>query len=483
MAFYPTPALDHNEHSFLSFSGSHRHTSTDHGWNSDVREVRFDDHPEHIPIHGRHSIATSNVPLLPSVSSASHITRQSFRIANPPYNVDMNAYFENCRNINEQLRQTHEQERRAWDIERSALRTRIADLELKLNKVKDGGRRLSNESSHGTFRSLPKLDFDSHKSVAKLNARHAHVQQAHTAPSQPPVWQPESPVPPTRVFGKDDDITHLPSISEDAPLEDMDELSPRSTHENHSIPIQQIDGTLDGITVKSEGVRSSFSKIMSPIVVATPARSPSPRLYHDGNRLTIERYSALDGLEHKLVRNAGHTPMLFDGTVSATDTLSALPTPKPDKLEFEQTEDPIAPAPTAKRPPPRPSEKADSFFTPHDVQATAEQVQPVEEKDEIEPKVLFDTHEDKPLTGPLMLDHLGQSQASHVFLDKLDEKLNEEVRKSKSNSPENIGSPARQRSDLTGEDQEEEEEVPRLRLKQSTNFGSAYGFSMPGQKT
>lgn len=454
----------------------------DHGWNSDVREVRFDDHPEHIPFHGRHSIATSNVPLLPSVSSASHLPRQSFRVTNPPYHIDMNAYFENCRNVNEQLRQTHEQERKAWDIERSALRTKIADLEFQLNKTKDSGRRLSNESSHGTFRSLPKPDFDFHTSIAKRNARHARVQQARTAPSQPPVWQPESAAPPTRVFGKDDDTTYLPSISEDASLDHMDDLSPRSTHENHPIPIQQIDGTLDGITVRSEGVRSSFSKIMSPIVVATPARSPSPRAYQDGNRLVVDGYSALDGLEHKLVRNAGHTPLIFDGTVSVTETLSAAPTPKPDELEVEQKEVPIAPAPTAKRPPPRPSEKADSFFTPHDVQAIAEEVEPPEEEDEFEHKPLFDTHEDKPLTGPLMLDHLGESQASHVFLDKLDEKLNEEVRRSKSNSPENAGSPARQQLDHA-EEEGEEDEVPRLRLKKSTNFGSAYGFSMPGQKT
>lgn len=429
-----------------------------------AKEVRFEDPVANTSIHGRHSIATSNVPLLPAVASASHIPKQSFRITNPSANVDITAYFEHCREVNDQLRHAHEQERKAWGIERISLKTRIADLEFKLNKTSGGRRRLSNDSPFGSgvsFRSdfmLPPVtgaNGTRHNTVANIHNIHLeHLRQE----GGKPVWEPDSPAPATRVFSHDDDVQHLPSISEDKP---MDNLSPQRSHENKSIPIQEIDETLDGITVKSEGVKSSFNKVMSPIIIASPARSPSPRqVGPDPPRLHLDASNLLDPLHAKLTRNAGHTPLAFDGPVSEiVSTTDATP----------QQEEPIAPAPSA-RPPLRPSERSQSYFSTNDIHAPP----PVpEEEEEEEPEPIYETVEDKPLAGPLMLDASGRSEASHTFLEALDHKLEEEVRRSQSNSPMPSPAPSQQSTKT-------DDGFPRLRLKKSTNFGSAYGQSMPG---
>lgn len=438
-----------------------------HG-DSTGKEVRFEEPMTNSSIHGRHSIATSHVPLLASVSSASRLPKQAFRTTNPAPGVDITAYFEQCRNVNEQLRQTHEQERKAWAIERTALQTRIADLEFRLNKASGGRRRrLSNESSHTSALSF-KTDFHIPFTAAAPNGFRHHGHTVSNAPVDHlkhedgrPIWEPESPAPATRVFSHDQDVPHLPSISEDGPLED---LSPQTSRENKPIPIQDIDETLDGITVKSEGVRSSFNKIMSPIIVTSPAMSPSPsKQGADPPLLRMDPSALLDPLDAKLKRHAGHTPLAFDGSLSSTATTNGEPTPREEK--------PIAPAPTT-RPPLRPSENSNSYFSTTNIHDTEHQEKVVEEADE--PEAQFVPADDMPLTGPLMLDPSGKSEASHNFLEQLDHKLNDEVRKSISNSP--ALSPARTAESSKTDD----DNIPKLRLKKSTNFGSAYGAAAPG---
>lgn len=413
-------------------------------------------------MHGRHSIATSNVPLLPPIASASHLPKQSFQMTNPTPGVDISAYFEHCRNVNEQQRQAYEQERKAWEIERMALKTKIADLEFKLNKASGGRRRMSNDSPFASGSSL-KTDFHipftaphhngiRHHTIS--NAPLEHLRQEHGKP----VWEPASPLPATRVFSHDDDVQHLPSISEDGP---GIVLSPQRSNENKPIPIQQIDDTLDGITVKSEGVKSSFNKIMSPIIIA---RSPSPKQQTvEPPKMTLDGSSLLDPLDAKLKKHAGHTPLAFDESLSSLGTTNGDSTP--------QAEDPKDPAPT-KRPPLRPSENSQSYFSTDDIHAPAPETILEEEQEDPEPQ--FVPEDDKPLTGPLMLDAAGTSQASHIFLDKLDHILEEEVRKSLSPSPAHSPAPSQQSSKT------DDENFPRLRMKKSTNFGSAYGATAPG---
>lgn len=431
---------------------------------SNGKEVRFEERPPASSQHERHSIATSHVPLLPPVSSSSPMPRQAFRIAHPTPEVDLTAYFEQCRNLNEQLRKTHDEERKTWAIERTALHTRIADLEFRLNKANGGrGRRLSND--HTGARPF-KPDFHVPFTNGAVNGVRHHGHTISNAPTEHlkhldgrPIWEPESPVPATRVFSQDEDVQHLPSISEDGPLQ---EISPQLSRENKPIPIQHIDQTLDGITVRSGGVRSSFSKIMSPIVVTSPARTLSPvREAAEPSVLHLDASSLLDPLDAKLRKNAGHTPLAFDGPISSNVTTDGAPTPR--------EEGPVAPVPTT-RPPLRPSENSDSYFSTNNIHDIPEQA--TEEVDEPTPQ--HEPAEDPSLTGPLMLDASGKSEASHHFLEELDHKLNDEVRKSMSNSPA-LAPVTTNESSKTDDDN-----VPRLRLKKSTNFGSAFGVSAPG---
>ena len=459
LAFDPTPALAHNN--FSTFNGVHRQSSIDSYGEGTGKEVHFEEPVANV--HSRHSIATSHVSLLPAVSSASHVPKQAFRIMNPTPGVDITAYFEHCRDVNEQLRHAQEEERKAWQIERMALKTRIADLEFRLNKVNGGRRRMSNDTSYASITSF-KSDYHvppitgangtRHHSI--VNAPLDHLKQENGKP----IWEPASPSPATRVFSHDDDIQHMPSISEDGPSHG---LSPQRSNENKPIPIQQIDQTLDGITVKSGGVRSSFTKVMSPILVVSPGRSPSPKQQPlEPPRFNLDTSSLLDPLDAKLKKHAGHTPLAFDhssnlSTIPSTDATTPV------------AEGPLAPLPTA-RPHLRPSERSESYFSVDDVDAPAPET--ILEEEEPEPQ--FEAAEDKSLNGPLMLDNSGESAASHSFLEQLDQKLETEVRKSLSSSPAH--SPARSSQSA----KTDEDNFPRLRLKKSTNFGSAYGNRIPG---
>jgi hypothetical protein len=321
----------------MSSCESSSHTSS--------RGVHFSD--PLVPPAARHSITTTHVPLLQSVPSASQIPKQAFRIMDPPPCIDINAYIE----MNEQLRQAHETERKAWEIERTALKSRIAELEIKLNRSRDPMRRSSNGSSAASAQSF-RSNF---RSLYSSNTRNGSRNSSDSALiAGPPVWKgPESPPPVTRVFSHDEDFSHLPSISEDEPFPSLSkEVSPTSKEDAVPIPIEQFDKNLDGITLKSTGpaLTSSFVAKISSHQFSSPARSPSPRsprntLSNAG--LTVEMDNLLDPLYEKLKCNAGHYPMAFDGALSTSATNTNVPSPKQDT--------PPKPAPTL-RPPLRPSD-------------------------------------------------------------------------------------------------------------------------------
>jgi len=479
-AFDPTPALEHNPD---NFSPLNPHTNMGPfvdvgGSDAFSKNVRFSEHSS-LPAHGRHSIATTNVPLLPPVASASQLPKHSFPIHNPTPGVDISAYMEQCRNLNTQLRETHESERRVWDIERTALKSRIKELEQKLNKAKDPKRRSSNDSSRAhldsfqaTFASFSGFNGPSRGRISSESAVH----------SSQPVWKgPEFTPPVTRVFSHDDDISHLPSISENEALPPLTkELSPTSQDraESVSVPIEQVDNTLDGITLKSTALTSSFNKVTSPQFVS-PAHSPSPKPKHPADGLMqLEMKGLLTPLDEKLKRHAGHTPMAFDGTVSTSSaTSSERLTPRQDK--------PYAPVPT-RRPPLRPSENSDSYFSFVSESANHQDVkdQVIPEEEEPEETALYTTEDDPALTGPLMLDPAAKSEASTTFLGLVDAKLSEaaEARRSRKDSLLSNGS-----QDTTANGRQEQSsnqadinDGPKLKVKNSTNFGSAWGKDAPG---
>jgi len=275
----------------------------------------------------------------------------------------------------------------------------------------------------------------------------------------------------TRVFSHDDDVSHLPSISEDDSLPFLSkQISPIHKEEARSIPIGQIDKELDGITLKSTGpaVTSSFVKIHSPPIVS-PGRSPSPEQSTNGG-LRVDMQRLVSPLDEKLKRHAGHTPMAFDGTLSTEQTTNTVPSPR--------QEDPPDPAPTT-RPSIRPSENSDSYFSfvgqPGKLDVQSDTI--AEEAVEDEP--LFEPDEDPALKGPLMLDPSAKSQAANVFLEQVDAKLKEAAAYEVSDAANSEPSPA----NVDGQDEKPEQkqdDFPHLKIKKSTNFGSAWGGDMPG---
>ncbi|ETI23456.1 hypothetical protein G647_05258 [Cladophialophora carrionii CBS 160.54] len=456
-AFDPTPALEHDPDHYSPLTQPRAM-----GPSFEFKGVRFSDPPS-LPIQGRHSIAT-DVPLLPPIPSASQLPRHSFQKATSTPAVDITAYMEQCRLLNTQLRQSHESERKTWEIERSALKARIAELEQKLSRTREPKRRSSNDSSTASLHS-----FRSNSLPVAANGKPRQRISPEPTITEPPVWKgPEITPPVTRVFSHDEEGNHLPSISEDDALPALSkETSPSSAApENVPVPIEQVDKTLDGITLKSAALTSSFDKEITSPQFASPARSPSP-LPRKEDPMRLDVGTLLSPLDDKLKRHAGHTPMAFDGTLSS-DSASAILTPKQEK--------PFAPAPTT-RPPLRPSEDSDSYFS-----FSSARDESRKENHQEEPQPVYEAHDDPALKGPLMLDPNAKTVESASFLNSLDARLIEEKRQQERAESKLAGSQEEPKTnDQQGESSTTDDEMPRLRMKNSMNFGSAWGGHDPGR--
>ncbi|KAK6373865.1 hypothetical protein LTS17_007834 [Exophiala oligosperma] len=468
-AFDPTPALEHDPYNFspVNLSGS-----MDPLKNGTSKGVRFSETPSLLP-QGRHSIATTTVPLLPPVPSASQIPKHGFQMTNPTPEVDITAYMEQCRMLNNQLREAHDCERRAWDIERTALKARISELERRLSRSRDSKRRSSNDSSDASLRSF--------RAEIKPLSRTSNRARASSDSSggAPPIWQGPEVLPPvTRVFSHEDTAGHLPSISENEQFPSLSkEISPTSQKEveNVPVPVEQVDKTLDGITLKSAGLASTFDTGITSPQFASPAHTPSPQPKRPLDEiLQVDVKSLLSPLDEKLKRNAGHTPMAFDGTLSSgTDSTNNL-TPK--------QENPVEPAPT-KRPPLRPAENSDSYFSfssaiPDPVEKAQEAI-----PEQVEPEPQHEAEDDPSLQGPLMLDSSAKSEAANAFLEKVDAMLSEEAavrsRYETALSDDNDEMKSAEASEKPHTQDPDDE--PRLKIKHTMNFGSAWGGDMPGR--
>ncbi|KIW10259.1 hypothetical protein PV08_11221 [Exophiala spinifera] len=468
-AFDPTPALEYDPYNFSPVNLS---ASMDVSNNSTFKGVRFSEMPSVLP-QARHSIATTTVPLLRPVSSASQIPKHGFQMTNPTGEVDITAYMEQCRMLNNQLREAHNCERRTWDIERTALKARISELERRLARSRDSKRRSSNDSSDASLQSF-KVDF---KPLSGTTNR-ARA-SSDSSGGAPPVWQGPEVLPPvTRVFSHEDTAGHLPSISENEPFPPLSkEISPTTQKEveNVPVPVEKVDKSLDGITLKSAGLASTFDTGITSPQFASPAHTPSPQPKRTAEGpLQIDVRSLLSPLDEKLKRNAGHTPMAFDGTVSSgTDSTTNL-TPK--------QENPLAPAPT-KRPTLRPAENSDSYFS-----FTSAVPNPVEEvpetlPQEVEPEPQHEPEDDHSLKGPLMLDPGAKSEAANVFLEKVDAMLSEEaaVRSRYETALADDNDDKKPLESSNKPPTQETDDEPRLKIKNSMNFGSAWGGDMPGR--
>ena len=463
-----------------------------------TKEVHFS--PVMSPPPRAQSIATT-VPLLQPVSSASQLPRRSNTTKSGSSSFDMEAYAHMRAVMQEQRsvfaghlaawekeRKHIDRERKLWETERELLQSRITELESALNKNTSGRRRYSNDSTRSMVPSLRSVSGFSHFASHSNSVNGSRqTSESHTAP---PVWEPEQPKPASRVFSESDMAAinvfgqgennkpngHLPSISEDAMLPALErEISPStvpSSQHSEPVPVEKIDPKLDGIVLKSTALQPSF-QFMSPKVLTpqpqTPQRSPSPESKSNG--LGAALHLPMDGMispfDAKLKMHAGHTPMAFTGN-GPTGPMSGqspdAPSPKQEK--------PPTPVQTAKRPPPRPTERSDSYFS-----ATADDDASTEKMADVE--TAEDEDQDPELKGPLTMSSNNEKGQSDAFLNTLNMKLLAEAHKH-IKSPESSTSDEKNRETKPPQDARDDDGGPRLRLKKSMNFGSAFGSNKCG---
>ena len=516
MAFEPTPALEQNKENYSPF-GYPNDVKPDDDYN---KSVRFSDFPTVTsPVKRAQSIANpQNIPLLEPISSASHVPRQhasSVRFRNAVPEIDMDAYLEHTRSVIEGQREGFEkekkafdQERKMWNAERSMLKARIAELEFKLNKSQSGSskRRYSNDSTVApnvhSIRSASSYFPDSSKTNSTTSSRQPSREKEKLTT---PIWEgPENTAPVTRVFSNEDQktVNHMPSISEDEALQSGEDAVSPKTEPSVPIPIEAIDSNLEGIMIKSTALNPSFvARINSG--TQSPAHSPSPRPRPADGNLALEMNNLLSPLDEKLKRNAGHTPMNFSTNgASPGDNSTEQPTPTQEK--------PPAPPSTA-RPPLRPSENSDSYFC---FTAEGGNDVKVDELDAMEEKRRADVRrgtlsqpgpilqseetqeldEDPELQGPLMLDPSAKLKSSDSFLNLVDAKLQDEIKQHPEVSTDTeqtaallsptsgTGSPSKNDNFEKEQKQiEVDDGMPKLKMKRSMNFGSAWGGTFPGR--
>ena len=399
-------------------------------------------------------LAQGRVPRQQSVASASPIPgspiRQSIpsQIASPRYVKQFHALIEHQREV-------HSEERALWHTERAELQRKIEELEATVLRLQTSppsqvsspvGK--NRTGSGNSFWSL-------------LSTNESSNTAANTTGDE--VWRPRTDVEPTRTFSDSSNEgakteSRLPSIAENFISTDRNS-SPRTALGDQAIARKpsisglEIDNNLDGINFKPSGLRPAVVKnIMTP-------QSPSPQ-FSSPSRIspgTIEiPMSHLMALEDPYTKDAGHTPLArrtnigIDGAASAGS--SEATTPKQPELERPFLE----PHATATR---RPGERSESYF-------------PASEDDP--------NDADRHLSAPLGLtNNTGEDKR---FLHELNSKLLQAAR-SETSEPLAVAGASNSGTSMKEEAHnfEQPEHEPKLRIKRSMNFGSAFGAKHPGK--
>ncbi|KAK2807907.1 hypothetical protein FQN50_005149 [Emmonsiellopsis sp. PD_5] len=343
----------------------------------------------------------------------------SDRVPEDPRGSHFSGYIEQSRLALQTLRLSFERERAAfaeerklWEKERAIMKQQIAEMEQ--------GQRKTGRPATGS-----------------QGGNHPNDGQHH-------IWEGSSPTAkPTRIFldetddqrpqipkHQDNDIGHAPSLDE--------ALSPGSPPVDRSnavgVPIELLDSSLDGITLKSTALPPDIAaKVSSPS--ASALTSPSQKQTAEPKAPFHLELSELGPPEENLVRDAGHTPMAVitqDPDMDDASTVSG----------SVMGESPLAPQQTQ-----QPIESSESYFPEVD--------------------------DDPALQGPLGLKN--DETQDHEFLEALDKRLLNEARKIIQASPG---------SDFGSDEEEnlsdravlpEQEPEPGIKFKRSTNFGSAFG--------
>lgn len=416
------------------------------GHGSLYKEVRFS--PTQSPSRRTKSVSATFPPTITGYGrTAFHDSALLNSFAMDTSYIDQSRALLQSQRVNfETERKLFAQERRLWEKERALLRSKITELEA---VVKDQGKRSN------------KLGPD----AAKLVLGASQMSHANGNGFTAQVWEGSSPnSQPTRVFFDYDspNQAHLSPISEsgmnppslDQALSPQGQLAdPSGAPVSLPVPIEKLDSTLDGITLKSTALPPGVvARVITPpspspletqISPATPGTAARPGLEHR-NSLKL-KLSELGPPNERLLRDAGHTPMaIIDADESQRSTKEGSPLEVPSQSE----EAPLAPVATNVQP----SENRVSYFPE-----------------------LPDLPDDPALKGPLGL--INDEEHDNDFLSALDQKLLDQAKNILGSSVESADP---NETDPESEFPDSGHNEPELKFKKSTNFGTAFGISNLG---
>ena len=408
----------------------------------------------------------SRVPLQETVSSASELPASPLRISVSPQEASAR-YVKQFQALIERQRQTFNEERALWNTERTELHDKIAHLERSLRRYHPIS---SGQTSSPFDKSIS--PFQSHSSFLGVLSKDGSSPTSATTTGDE-VWRgPKSDVKPTRTFSdpttqfsKPGDRRRLPSIAEDTTCGQKDSSNMQTGLHKPSVSGAGIDKNLDGINFKS-GILSQVStkKVMTP-------QSPSPRT-SSPSRLSPRTIQLppfkLEAPVDPYTKDAGHTPLVRRASFNTDGASSDGDATTPTQPEMERL--PLEPhASRAKLP----SERSDSYFPIAEEESRDENHDPRDKEDK-------SRDEDPELKGPLGLDNgKNEGEEDKHFLNELDSKL---LKAAKSDPLSPSGTDLGSESSLEhGKDFEQPEHEPKLRIKKSMNFGSAFGAKPLGR--
>ena len=453
-----------------------------------------------------------------SVSSASQLPKSPVQTSPPPHMASAR-YVKQFQTLMEHQRQTFDEERALWNTERMELNDKIAELEALLRPLPSTPlffQRVQTLMEHQRQRfdeewalwNTERMEL--HDKIAKLegslrprqvisssqvsspirNSDKASRQSGSVwspptkdGPTSPTttgheIWRGSKPdVEPTRTFSdpatqwtKSGDRSRLPSIAEDTTCGRKDSSDTQPGFHKPSISGAVIDKNLDGINFKTTTLPPvSAKKIMTPQSPSPGTLSPS----HLSLRTIRLPSSKLEVPSDPYTENAGHTPLArgtyFNADGASSDGNGTTPTqPDIDPPPLEPH------ASYAKLP----SERSDSYFPVAKHGFRDERNILRDQEDQTQSGEDESSDEDPELKGPLGLnDNKGKDQQ---FLDELDSKLLQAA-KSQASSPSSDALDAENVPKKDEEDFEQPEDEPKLRIKRSMNFGSAFGAKTLGK--
>ncbi|KAF6239828.1 hypothetical protein HO173_002374 [Letharia columbiana] len=390
-----------------------------------------------------------------SVTSASRLPASPLRVPISPQ-VASARYVKQFQALMEHQRQTFDEERALWSVERTELHEKIAQLEGSLYRYQtisssQASSPINNSKrgsqSNSSFWSLLSKDGSSHTSGTTTGDE---------------IWRgPKLDVQPTRTFSdpttqstKPGDRGRLPSIAEDTTCGRKDSLDMQPGLHKPSVSSAEIDKNLDGINFKSSTLSPvPIKQVMTPQSPSSRTSSPSrlsPR--------TIQLPSSkLEAPLDPYTKDAGHTPLVRRTYFNADFPSGEGDGPTPTQPEIERP--PLEPHVSSAK---LPSERSDSYFPVAEDESWDERDRSRDGEDK-------SPDEDPELKEPLGLDN-SKGEDKH-FLGELDSKLLQAAR-SEAFSPSGTGSGRESSLDKDEKDFEQPEHEPKLRIKRSTNFGN-----------